>query len=63
MASVTVGPYVSCNVNLDARQPSILDMFGVTQMGAVAVGEPDRLVLRDGHVIDVVAVPLRVEAR
>src|SRR4029453_12242465 len=50
------------NLDLDGRESSVLDAFGVIQMSAVGMRQAYRLVLRDGHVVHVVAVPLRVEA-
>ena len=48
------------NLDLDGRESSVLDAFGVIKMSAVAVRQAYRLVLR--HVAHTVAVPLRVEA-
>ncbi len=45
------------------HQPSILDAFGVAQVSTVAVREPDGFVFGHAHVVDVVALPVRVVAR
>ena len=50
------------NLDMDGRESSVLDAFGLIQMSALAVRQAYRIVLRDGHVVHVVAVPLRVEA-
>ena len=48
------------NIDGDAREPSILEAFRMSQMGAAAAGRWYRVVLRDRHVVDVIAPSLRV---
>ena len=51
------------NIDWDAREPSTLNAFRMFQMGAAAVGQWYRVVLRDRHVVDVIAPSLRVVRR
>ena len=51
------------NIDWDAREPSTLKAFRMFQMGAAAVSQWYRVVLRDRHVVDVIAPPLRVVRR
>ena len=51
------------HINGHLSEPSFLDPFGVTQMRAVPLWESLGLVLRDDHVVHVIAVPLGVNVR
>ncbi len=48
------------NIDWDAREPSTLEAFRMVQMGAAPASHWYRVVLRDSHVVDVIAPPLRV---
>lgn len=48
------------NINRHRREPSALQAFGIAEAGAVATRQRQGLILRDVHVVDIVAPPLRV---
>ena len=51
------------NIDRDAREPSTLEVFRMFQMGAIVASQWFRVVLRDHHVVDVIAPSLRVVPR
>jgi len=51
------------NIDGDAREPCTLEAFRMVQMGAAAASHWYRVVLRDSHVVDVIAPSLRVVRR
>jgi hypothetical protein len=51
------------NIDWDARQPSTIEAFRMVQMGAAPASQWYRVVLRDSHVVDVIAPSLRVVRR
>jgi hypothetical protein len=51
------------NIDWDAREPSIIKALRTVQMGAAPASHWYRVVLRDSHVVDVIAPSLRVVRR
>jgi hypothetical protein len=51
------------NIDWDAREPSTIEAFRVVQMGPAPASHWYRVVLRDRHVVDVIAPSLRVVRR
>jgi hypothetical protein len=51
------------NIDQDAREPSILQVFCMSQMGAVPASDSFRVLPCDRHVVDVIAPPLRIVRR